>query len=174
VTQMHKSVCKVALGIDSRALDDDDDLLRELRLSYLLHAGTGFDLQTTRLQALHQSVGNGGFSVTNCRDGGRIEEGAAADLLLLDWAALDTDGLRNDLDPLNLLFSRATRGHIRELIVRGRTIVNGSSVTGIDLPAVRTEILAKMRAGMDDNGAFITALAALEPKLAEHFIGACC
>jgi cytosine/adenosine deaminase-related metal-dependent hydrolase len=174
VTQMNKSLCKVAVGIDSKALDDDDDLLRELRLTYLLHAGTGFDLQTTRLQALNRAVSNGRFSVTNRSDGGGIEAGAAADLLLLDWAALDDDGLRDDVDPLNLLFSRATRRHISELIVGGRTVVKDGSVIGVDLPAIRTEILAKMRAGMANNAGFIAALAALEPRLAEHFRGGCC
>src|SRR5690606_2830564 len=32
-----------ALGLDALALDDDDDLLREMRLARLLHGGTGFD-----------------------------------------------------------------------------------------------------------------------------------
>src|SRR5580692_5298462 len=63
--EMRKRGCSVALGIDGKALDDDDDALRELRLSYLLHAGTGFDLAMTRQQALHAAVGNGRFAVTN-------------------------------------------------------------------------------------------------------------
>jgi cytosine/adenosine deaminase-related metal-dependent hydrolase len=50
--KMKECGCSVALGIDSKALDDDDDALRELRLSYLLHAGSGFDLAATRQQAL--------------------------------------------------------------------------------------------------------------------------
>jgi cytosine/adenosine deaminase-related metal-dependent hydrolase len=174
VPQMHKSICKVAMGIDSKALDDDDDALRELRLSYLLHAGTGFDLQTTRLQALQQAVGNGRFAVTNVNDGGRIEAGAAADLLLLDWAALDNDGLRDDLDPLHVLYSRATRAHIRELIVGGRSIVTDGRALGIDLPAVRAEVLDKMRAGMAANAGMIAALAALQPGVTRYYLDMPC
>lgn len=176
VTQMKKAGCRIALGIDSKALDDDDDALRELRLSYLLHAGTGFDLATTRHQALQSAVGNGRFAVTNVRDGGTLEAGAAADMLLLDWAALDDDGLRDDIDPLNVLFSRATARHISELIVGGRTVIKNRQVLGIDLPAIRHEVLARMRSGIAANGTFAAALSALDQAIARHYVSEapCC
>jgi cytosine/adenosine deaminase-related metal-dependent hydrolase len=169
VLQMRKSGCRVALGIDSKALDDDDDSLRELRLAYLLHAGTGFDLPVTRHQALQSAVSNGRFAVTNAGDSGLIEAGSAADMLLLDWAALDDDALRDDIDPLNMLFSRATAKHISELIVGGRTVVSNRQVQGIDLPAVRHEVLAQMRSGMAANGTLAAALAALDQAVARHY-----
>lgn len=168
VRQMKTSGCKVALGIDSKAFDDDDDCLRELRLSYLLHAGTGFD-HAARHDALRSAVGNGRFAVTGVGDTGLIETGAAADMLLLDWAALDDDGLRADLDPTHLLFSRATARHIRELIVGGRTIIKDQRVLGVDLPAIRGEVLAHMRSGMAASGTLQTALAALDRGMARHY-----
>ncbi len=173
--RMIQSGCNVALGIDSKALDDDDDSLRELRLAYLLHAGTGFDLATSRHDALHAAVGNGRFAVTNVRDRGALAPGAAADLLLLDWAELD-DGLRDDLDPTNILFARATARHIRELIVGGRTVVSNQQVLGIDLPAVREEVLAKMRAGIAANGNLAAAIAALDEAIVRHYVSdaPCC
>jgi cytosine/adenosine deaminase-related metal-dependent hydrolase len=176
VQQMNKFGCRIALGIDSKALDDDDDSLRELRLAYLLHAGTGFDLPITRHQALQSAVGNGRFAVTNVGDGGLIKVGSAADMLLLDWAALDDDGLRDDIDPINLLFSRATAKHISELMVGGRTVVRNRQVQGIDLPSVRHEILAQMRAGMAANETLVAALAALERAIARHYLSEapCC
>jgi cytosine/adenosine deaminase-related metal-dependent hydrolase len=167
---MKESGCSLALGIDSKALDDDDDALRELRLSYLLHAGTGFDLAMTRQQALHAAVSNGRFAVTNINDGGLIEAGSAADMLLLDWAALDNDGLREDIEPINLLFSRATAKHIRELIVGGRTIVQDGRVTGIDLPAIRHEVLSQMRSGMAKNATLLAALLALDQAVIRHYL----
>ena len=166
---MKERGCSLALGIDSKALDDDD-ALRELRLSYLLHAGTGFDLAMTRQQALHAAVSNGRFAVTNVNDGGLIEAGSAADMLLLDWSALDNDGLRGDVEPINMLFSRATARHIRELIVGGRTIVRDGQVTGVDLPAIRHEVLSQMRSGMAENATLISALLALEQAVARHYL----
>src|ERR1700726_619966 len=150
--------CSVALGSDSKALDDDDDALRELRLSYLLHAGAGFDLVVTRQQALQAAVSHGRFAVTNVNDGGLIEAGSAADMLLLDWAALDNDGLREDIEPINMLFSRATARHIRELIVGGKTVIRNGRVSGVDLPAIRQEVLSQTRTGMADNASLLAAL----------------
>lgn len=167
---MKEHGCSLALGIDSKALDDDDDALRELRLSYLLHAGTGFDLATTREEALEVAVSNGRFAVTNLDDRGLIEAGGAADLLLLDWTALDNDGLREKIEPINLLFSRATARHIRELVVGGETIVRDGRVMRLDLPAIRHEVLSQMRSGMEKNAKLLAALSALDQAVAHHYL----
>ena len=176
VIKMKESGCTLALGIDGKALDDDDDALRELRLSYLLHAGTGFDLVTTREKALHEAVHNGRFAVTNVRDGGLIAPGGPADMMLLDWSALDDDELREDIDPINLLFSRAAARHIRELIVGGRSIVRDGRVLGVDLTAIRHEVLSRMRSGIAENATFIAALSALDHAIARHYLSEphCC
>jgi cytosine/adenosine deaminase-related metal-dependent hydrolase len=166
--QMKKAGCAIALGIDSKALDDDDDALRELRLSYLLHAGTGFDLTTTRHQALRSTVRNGRFAVTNIDDGGSLEPGAAADMLLLDWAALDEDGLLDVVDPLNMFFSRATARHISALVVGGKTIIRDRRVLGINLIEARQEVLAQMRSGMSKSGTFASALALLDKSIGHY------
>jgi len=166
---MKERGCSLALGIDSKALDDDDDALRELRLSYLLHAGTGFDLAMTRQHALQAAVSNGRFAVTNVNDGGLMEVGSAADMLLLDWAALDNDGLC-DVEPINMLFSRATARHIRELIVGGRTVVRDGRVSGIDLPAIRQEVLSQMKSGMARNATLLAALSALDQAIIRHYL----
>ncbi|MDB5638179.1 MAG: putative cytosine deaminase [Bradyrhizobium sp.] len=170
VTTMKERGCLVALGIDSKAFDDDDDALRELRLSYLLHAGTGFDRVITRQEAVHTAVSNGRFAVTNVGDGGLIAAGSAADMLLLDWAALDNDDLREDIEPINILFSRATARQIRELIVAGRTIVRDGHVSGIDLPAIRNEVLSQMRSGIAKNATLVAALSALDQAIARHYL----
>jgi cytosine/adenosine deaminase-related metal-dependent hydrolase len=168
--KMKECGCSVALGIDSKALDDDDDALRELRLSYLLHAGSGFDLATTRQQALQAAVSHGRFAVTNVSDGGLIEAGSAADMLMMDWAALDNDGLREDIEPINMLFSRATARHIRELIVGGKTVIRDGRVIGVDLPAIRQEVLSQTRTGMAENASLLSALSALDQAVARHYL----
>jgi cytosine/adenosine deaminase-related metal-dependent hydrolase len=165
---MLAKACRVALGIDAGALDDDDDALRELRLTHVLHAGSGFKVAVPRDVMLRLSFANGRFSVTNVDDGGTIAPGAPADLLLLDWAAIDDDRLHNDIDVLDLLLARASARHIRELIVGGRTVVDSGKVTGVDFPAARDEVVARMRAGMRTNVALARALPALGQAIAAH------
>jgi cytosine/adenosine deaminase-related metal-dependent hydrolase len=107
--------------------------------------------------------------VMNKDDGGALAGGEPADILLIDWDALDNDRLRDDLDPRGLLFFRATSRHVREVIVAGRTIVREGKVLGIDYPAMSGELIARLRTGLKANFAYSAALADLERVLASHF-----
>jgi 5-methylthioadenosine/S-adenosylhomocysteine deaminase len=168
VAKMLGCGCRVAMGIDGGALDDDDDMLRELRLTHLLHLGSGFTPKVSENAMLSAASKTGRLSVTNSAEGGLIEVGAPADLLLLDYDALDDDALRDDLDPVDLVFSRATARHMRELIVAGRTVVRDGRVLGIDLEAARREVMLRMRAGQPAMATFAAALSHLDRAMAEH------
>ena len=115
--EMVKRGCRVALGLDGSTLDEDDDALREMRLAHLLHQGTAFTTDVDRAAMLRMAFKNGRLSVTNKDDGGALAPGEPADILVLDWDAVDTERLRDDLDPCDLLFARTTMRHIHELIV---------------------------------------------------------
>jgi cytosine/adenosine deaminase-related metal-dependent hydrolase len=169
IARMVKAGCRVALGIDGKAFDEDDDALRELRLAQLLHVGTGFKVSVSREQILSMAFVNGRKSVTDVEDGGTIAPGSPADLLLLDWAAIDDDRLGDDLDALELVLTRATARHIRELIVGGRTVVKDGVVPGVDLEGARLEVLAQMRSNMVQNAALAAAMPALDRAVAMHF-----
>jgi cytosine/adenosine deaminase-related metal-dependent hydrolase len=160
--------CRVAMGIDGGALDDDDDMLRELRLTHLLHLGSGFTPKVNENDMLSVASKTGRLSVTNSAEGGIVEIGAPADLLLLDYDALDDDALRDDLDPVDIVFSRVTARHISELIIAGRTVVRDGRVLGIDLEAARKEVVLRMRAGQPAMATFAAALSQLDRALAEH------
>jgi len=169
VAEMIGAGCRVALGLDGSALDDDDDALRELRLWHLLHVGNGFGVAVNREALLRAACTNGRLSVTNVMDDGGIRPGGAADMLLIDWAAIDDDRLRADIDPLQLVLTRATARHIREVIVGGRTVVKAGRVTGVDAEAARAEVGDRLRAGMQDKASIAAALPALEAAIARHF-----
>jgi cytosine/adenosine deaminase-related metal-dependent hydrolase len=171
---MIKRGCRVALGLDGAALDEDDDALREMRLADFLHAGTGFRIDVSREQILGAVLVNGRRSVTNKDEGGTFTPGAPADILLIDWAALDADRLRPDLDPLDLLFARSTARHIKELIVGGRTVARDGRVLGIDHAAMNDDLLARFRHGIAQNATLAAALPHLERAVRDHFETPCC
>jgi predicted amidohydrolase YtcJ len=50
-----------------------------------------FDRAVTRQQAVHTAVSNGRFAVTNVKDGGLIEAGSVADMLLLERFSVDVN-----------------------------------------------------------------------------------
>lgn len=172
--EMIKRGCRVALGLDGATLDEDDDALREMRLADLLHAGSGFRIDVSREQILTAILVNGRRSVTNKDGGGALVPGAPADVLLIDWAKLDADRLRADLDPLDLLFARSTARHIKELIVGGRSIMRDGKVFGIDHAAMNEDLLARFRHGIAQNATLAAALPALERAVRDHFETPCC
>ena len=174
LAEMIKRGCRVALGLDGATLDEDDDALREMRLADLLHGGIGFRVDVGRAQILAAVLANGRRSVTNTDAGGALAPGAPADLLLIDWEKLDEDRLRDDLDPLDLLFARATMRHVKELIVAGKTVMRDGAVAGIDLHAMNAELLARFRHGIAQNTTLTAALPHLERAVHNHFETPCC
>jgi cytosine/adenosine deaminase-related metal-dependent hydrolase len=169
LAEMVRRGCRVALGLDGLALDEDDDGLRDMRLAHLLHCGTGFLVDVKRSDILAMAFRNGRRAVLNAEQGGALAPGQPADILLLDWTAVDDDRLHPNLDPLDLLFARTTARHIHELIVAGRPVVRDGRVLGIDYPALREEMLGRLRALMAQNAAFATAVGELDRVITHHF-----
>lgn len=153
VAEMLRQGCCVAMGLDGLALDEDDDALREMRLAFGLHRGWGYEEQMSRAQLWQFAARNGRQSVSGVRasEGGRIAVGEPADLLVLDWDAVDDDALFPDIDPLALLLARAHGGHIQEVYIGGRQIVAEGKVVTVDEAGMRAELIAQVRASLRDN-----------------------
>jgi len=81
----------LAIGLDSLALDDDDDMLRELRLTHLLHAGLGFDEHLTREDIFHAGSAGGACVVCGERSFGQLTSDTLADFIVLNYRKLASD-----------------------------------------------------------------------------------
>jgi 5-methylthioadenosine/S-adenosylhomocysteine deaminase len=167
--EMVKRGCRVALGLDGSTFDEDDDALREMRLAHLLHQGVAFTTDVDRPAMLRMAFQTGRLSITNKDDGGALAAGEPADILVLDWDAVDAERLRADLDPCDLLFARTTMRHIHELIVAGRSVVREGRVLGINYPAMRDDLLARLRTAMGQSVPLAAALRELERAVAAHY-----
>ncbi|MBU6269718.1 MAG: amidohydrolase family protein [Betaproteobacteria bacterium] len=157
VAEMLRQGCRVAMGLDGMAFDEDDDGLRELRLAWALHRGWGFEEAMSRAQLWDFALRHGRRSVDgplpasaadDAASGPLLAPGRPADVLVLDWESLDDDSLFDDVDPLDLLMARAHGGHVRDLFVAGRAVVAEGRVTGIDEPTLRAELLARTRSAL--------------------------
>lgn len=152
VPEMLRQGCRVAMGLDGMAFNEDDDALHEMRLAFALHRGWGFDSGLSPAQLWAFAAQNGRRSVrgaaAEATPGGVLRPGAAADLLVLDWNALDDDPLFDDTDPLDLLLARGRGLHIQDVVAAECTVVRNGVVTGIDEPALRAELLARTRAAL--------------------------
>jgi cytosine/adenosine deaminase-related metal-dependent hydrolase len=166
--------CRVALGVDASAFDEDDDIVREMRLGHFLHGGWGFDAVIERGAWLSAIVANGRFA-NGAPGPGALSVGAPADILALDLDALDRDAVIA-VEPVDLIFARATAAHVARLFVAGQEVVRDGRLIRVDLDAVEGELRVQYRARMSSRAAFLEAWAGLEPAVAEHYrdgLGCC-
>ena len=98
--------CRVALGVDASAFDEDDDILREMRLGCFLHGGWGFESVVERGAWLKMIVRNGRYA-NGAPGSGALSVGEPADILVLDLDALDRDAVMA-VEPIDLVFARAS------------------------------------------------------------------
>ena len=96
--------------------------------------------------------------------------GALADLVLLDWAAVQGVWSAPVAPPLDLLLRRAKREHVRHVMVHGQWVVQDGRATRVDegecVVAIRAE-LARFTA--DELAANAAAALALAPYLRRFY-----
>ncbi|GBL46392.1 S-adenosylhomocysteine deaminase [Sulfuriferula multivorans] len=178
VATMLEHGCKVAMGLDGLALDEDDDALRELRLLYHLHKGWGYETTVSAAHAWQIACRHGRYAVSGITDNGGIATGGLADLLILDGHALMDDRIFDDVEVFDFVLARASAQHISKVIVAGNTIVDNGRLTGIDYPSMMNELLAELRANIDPHDTWRRTVQeldlALKPfYLRGHHLGCC-
>lgn len=165
-----KRGCRVAMGLDGLAFDEDEDGLREMRLAYNVHKASGFDIRVSQADLMRFATANGRFAVTGMTDEG-IGSGAPADLLLLDWAALSAELIEPDVPPFELVLAKGVNQYVKGLVVAGRDVMKDGKVTGVDLPALEAELLATLRAKYSTTADVRAAMPELKSALRKHYTG---
>jgi cytosine/adenosine deaminase-related metal-dependent hydrolase len=174
IGEAFKRGCRVAIGVDASALDEDDDILREMRLGHFLHGGWGFQEGVSREDWLGAIVAHGRFG-NGAPGDGALKIGAPADILVLDLDALDRDAVAT-VEPVDLVFSRAHAAHVEALHVAGRAVVEDGKLKSIDLAATQESLRQQYRERVPSRAPFLRAFAALEPKAIEFYrdgLGCC-
>jgi cytosine/adenosine deaminase-related metal-dependent hydrolase len=165
----HAAGLPLAVGLDGMALDDDEDLLREARLAWMLTrglAGAEGLSQTGLFEALCQT---GRRTITGEDGGGVIAAGAPADILVLDAAAMLPDACGREVDLMDLLLTRMTKRHVKALIVGGREIVRDATCTSVDLPALEAELYSQARRAAAETSVDAACMARLQAAVMDFY-----
>jgi cytosine/adenosine deaminase-related metal-dependent hydrolase len=167
IAAAHRCGCGLAVGVDGLALDEDDDLLREMRLVQMMHGGTGFARTWSAGEFFALALRNGRRAV-GAPGEGVLAAGEVADFAVLDFDRLDRDAIM-PVDPMALLFARGNSALVREVVVAGRTIVADGVPTGVDLAAIDAELRRLYRAGLVHHHRLAAAWPDLAAGLANWF-----
>lgn len=135
----------VALGIDEAGINDDRDMLQEMRLVLRAHRAPGIDAPCPSPSAvLRMATEHGAGTTPFAGRIGRLSPGLTADLVLLDWCAVTYPYQSPDLPPVDVLVQRARAGAVRTVLVGGEVVYRDGRFTRVDREAVLAEIAAQL------------------------------
>jgi 5-methylthioadenosine/S-adenosylhomocysteine deaminase len=135
----------VAIGMDEAGINDDRDMLQELRMVLRQHRAPGMDDSVpTCSQVLRMATENGGLTTPFGTAIGRLEPGRALDLFALDWDQVTGPFLDQDVPLVDAVVQRAKSAAVRLVMVEGEPVYADGRFTRIDRDAVRAELARSM------------------------------
>jgi cytosine/adenosine deaminase-related metal-dependent hydrolase len=167
IAAAHHCGCRIAVGVDGLALDEDDDALREMRLVQMMHGGLGFRRTWTPAEFFGLAVRNG-RNATGAPGTGELAPGAPADFVTIDLDRLDRDRIL-PVDPIDLLFARGNASMVRDVVVDGKTIVRDGRCANVDLEGIEQELRGVYRASARQLAPFQRAWPKLSAGIQDWF-----
>ncbi len=129
----------VAIGTDNRALEQGEDLLKEIRLAQGLARSSEWDgpppLGPSELLAM--ATVNGARAATADDEVGTLEVGMKADLIAVSLDRVVGDYLDGDVPILEAVLARAEGRDVRMTMVEGRVLFKDGAVMSIDEAEIR-------------------------------------
>ena len=131
----------IALGIDEAGINDDRDMLQEIRLAYTLHRRPGHSSRNpSAAEILRMATEHGAASTPFSGKIGRLEKGLFADILLLDLQSLAFPYQDFDIPLLDIIVRRAKRKSVDTVIIDGNVVFNKGKFTRVDEDTLLEEI----------------------------------
>jgi 5-methylthioadenosine/S-adenosylhomocysteine deaminase len=125
-----------AIGIDEAGINDDRDMLQEMRMVLRAHRVPGMDDEVPTAAQVFRMATSGGAKTTAFGERlGVLEVGRAADMVLIDWGQLSYPYLDEETPVLNAVLHRAKATGVRTVICDGDVIYNEGRFTKVDRDA---------------------------------------
>lgn len=138
---------RVALGLDEAGINDDRDMLQEMRLVLRLHRVPGMeDVVPTSAQVLQMATEHGAMTTGFGQSIGTLEPGKAADLVLLNWRHIAYPYLDTDTSVVEAVVHRAKTSGVETVLVAGEPILRDGKFTRISKADALEELAAALRA----------------------------
>jgi len=132
----------VGMGIDEAGINDDRDMLQEMRLALNLHRIPGMDPTDVPSvgQVLRMATEHGAHTTAFGAEIGRLEPGRRMDAVVFDYDRATFPYQDPEIAPLEALLHRAKTKDIHQVIVDGAIILEDGRFTRIDRDAVLSQI----------------------------------
>jgi cytosine/adenosine deaminase-related metal-dependent hydrolase len=122
-----------AIGLDEAGINDDRDMLQELRMVLRAHRVPGMDDEVPTVSQVFRMATAGGAKTTPYGDSiGTLAEGKAADLVLLDWNEIAYPYLDEETPLLDAVVQRAKSQAVTTVMCDGEVIYADGKFTRVD------------------------------------------
>ena len=133
VNQLLAEGITVAIGIDEAGLNDDNDILQEMRLVQKIHRTPGVDVPSlTSHQVLKMATVNGAKATLFGDRIGTLEAGKRADVILVNLASISEPHLHEDTNIVDALLYRGRGTDVDTVIVDGEVILRNREFTRVN------------------------------------------
>jgi len=165
----------VGLGLDGKSINDDDDMIQEMKLCFLLHRIPSLELDSPYLsarQVFQMATENNATLLGYGQELGRLEPGRLADLVLLDYEKMTYPFVDPAHDPIDTLLYRGTGRHVHTVMVNGRIVVQEGRLLTLDEEAIGARLAkAASRPRTDKEKALVQAMDELRKHVVQYYQG---
>ena len=130
-----------AIGLDDVGINDDQDMLQEMRMVLRAHREPGMDDRVPTMAQVFRMATSGGAKTTPYADEiGVLEVGKAADMVLLDWKQISYPYLDSETSVLDAVIQRAKMEGVKTVIVAGEIVYQDGKFTRLDRDAALRQL----------------------------------
>jgi 5-methylthioadenosine/S-adenosylhomocysteine deaminase len=135
----------VGMGLDEAGINDDRDMLQELKLALRVHRTPGMDDDVpTPTQILRMATEGGAMTTAFGATIGRLDPGRCLDAVLIDWNAATYPFQDPDIPMLDAVVQRAKSQHVSAVYIDAELVYADGRFTKVDRDEVLREIAATL------------------------------
>ena len=136
-----KKGINVGMGLDEAGINEDRDMLQELKLALRVHRTPGMDDDVPTPSQIVRMATEGGAKTTAFGESiGRLDPGRFFDAVLIDWNAATYPFQDPDIPMLDAVVQRAKSQHVSTVYVDGEVVFADGTFTKI----IRDDVLREI------------------------------
>ena len=152
VNSMLAGGVNVAIGTDSTGINDDEDMLQEMRLVAKLHREPGIEGRAINShQVLRMATLNAAAPTFFHNQIGALEKGRRADIVLMDMASIQEPYLDPDIHIIDALLYRGKARHVDTVIINGEVVLRDGKFVKISKEDVVKELRERYSRPMEQS-----------------------
>lgn len=176
VMQMRKAGVNVAMGLDDKTINDDEDAVMELRMMHKVHRLSTFDLTEPPLdayEAFEIATLNGARVCGFEGAAGALVPGMKADAVLVDLERVENaPWLDPRSDIIEAFVQRAMGSDVDTVVIGGRVAMENRELKLLDAPALFAEVRAFCSRGLQqEHRSRADMLARIKPYAQKWYAG---